>query len=283
MKRIGYHSLALAVLALGLCASVATSAPYDPPPPPYNFVCPGVTPTPNSAYVETRLWNDCPTSTITTVNTYPSEVSITDADRDCFGYANKHIWKFSSDGGATPAWFENCSMYEFCADVTVTGDGNGEAGIHVSPWWYRGDGAFMLNYQTGEIACFGGRLPFYSFTAAYGVHYVKGTKVTCKIAYNPRNLNAAFPGEIKYLLYMGGTTYDSGWLNFDMGNPNPGEGDVHGLYGALSLHTVGGFFQPYMGAGVPVTNTVKFENICFNPIPTPAATKTWGQLKSIYR
>jgi hypothetical protein len=282
MKRIGYHSLAMAVLALGLCASVA-AADCTPPVGTYNITCPGTTPTPNGFFVKLNEWDNCPTSLDTYVANYPNSVVIDEQHNDCFGYADKHLWKFSSDGGATPAQFENCSMYEFCSDVTITGDGGGEAGIEISPWWSLGDGQFMLNYGSGEIAVFGGRLPFYSFTAAYGLHYAKGTTVSMKMAYNPRNLNASFPGEVKYILIVGGTIYDSGWLNYDEGNTNPCEGDLHGLYGSLTPTTVGGYFQPYCGQGADWNVKAQFAGICFNPIPTPAATTSWGKLKSIYR
>lgn len=273
MKRIGYPSLAIAVLAMGLFASIANAGD--------GRTCPGATPTPNGAFIFLNYWNDCPTSTDTAINNFPSQIEITDAHNDCFGFTDKHLWKFSADGGTTAAEFENCSMYEFCSDVTVTGDGVGEAGIQISPWWSIGDGQFMLNYGSGEIAVFGGRLPFYSFTAAYGLTYTKGQTVGMKMAYNPRNLDAAFPGEVKYILVVGGTIYDSGWLNFDMGNA--AEDPPHGLYGATVPHTVGGYFQPNNGDGLDWTSTAKFSSICFNPVPTPAATTTWGQLKSIYR
>ena len=39
----------------------------------------------------------------------------------------------------------------------------------------------MISIGGGEIACFGGRLPFYSFTAAYGLHYVPGTAIWMQI------------------------------------------------------------------------------------------------------
>ncbi len=274
MKRIGYHSLAIAVLAMGLFAASLANAGDG-------RTCPGATPAPNGAHVITGFFGDCPTSTVTVTNAYPAIIEINDAHVDCFGGANRHLWKFSEDAGATTALFENCSLYEFCADVTLTSDGNAEAGLEISPWWSLGDGQFMLNGTSGEIAVFGGRLPFYSFTAAYGLHYVKGTTVQMRMAYNPRNLDAAFPGEVMYLLTSGGTTYSSGWLNFDQGNT--GEDPPHGLFGALVPHTVGGYFQVNSGGGVDISGNVKFENICFNPIPTPAASTTWGKLKSIYR
>jgi len=67
--------------------------------------------------------------------------------------------------------------------ISSFGTGNGEIGLRLSPWWSPDvDGVFMLNTASGEIACFGGRLPFYSFTGNHGQTYVKGTSVTLSIA-----------------------------------------------------------------------------------------------------
>ncbi len=273
MKRIVYHSLAFVALAIAGFASVASAGD--------GRTCPGVTPTPNATMVVARLWNDCPTSEFSSTNTL-TDVTLTDNVMDCFGYANKHLWKFSADGGATMAQFENCSAYHFCADITATSTGNGETGLAVSPWWSAGDGAFMINYGTGEIACFGGRLPFYSFTAGYGLHYVKGTTVHCEITYTPNGLSQAAPATITYSITIGGTNYTSGPLAFDQANPT--EDPPHDLWGELVPATVGGYFQPYCGAGVPWNHSVTFANICFDNMQvTPATTTSWGKVKTLYR
>ena len=57
----------------------------------------------------------------------------------------------------------------FSADVTLSGTGDGEAGLQISPWWSPNvDGRFNVRTPDGEVACFGGRLPFYSFTGDQG-------------------------------------------------------------------------------------------------------------------
>ena len=165
MQRIRSTGIAFVVLAIGLvCSSIALAQAKGD-----GRTCPGTTPRPNGAQIHTRVFNDCPTSTLTVTNAYPSSISISDQHVDCYGYANLHTWSFSTDGGLTKAIFENCSSYRFCANVVLTGTGSGEGGLRLAPWWSPdADGKFMLN-TGGEIACFGGRLPFYSFTANYGV------------------------------------------------------------------------------------------------------------------
>jgi hypothetical protein len=270
MKRISYIGLAVIVLALGASAAQA------------QLTCPGSTPAANSAVISTRVFNDCPTSVLTVNNSYPAEISILDDTLDCFGGANLHTWSFSTDG-LTKAQFENCSLYRFCADVTLSGTGGGEGGLRFSPWWSPdADGKFMINANTGEIACFGGRMPFYTFTVAYGLHYVKGTTVHMEIIYNPGNVSATNPAWIIYNLVIGGTHYSSGPRFFDSGNL--AEGVLHGLYGELWQAYAGGYVQPTLGQGTPVNFTGDWKNICFDSDPvTPTKTTTWGTLKTLYR
>lgn len=277
MKRIYYHGLAMATLAAVVLTTGATFARAGD-----GRTCPGFTPTPIGAVVTTRDYNDCPTSTITVTNSYPASITVLDDTLDCFGFANRHTWSFTGNG-TTDLGFENCSMYRFCADVTLSGTGGGEGGLRLSPWWtHHNDGQFMLNANNGEIACFGGRLPFFSFTGAFGVRYVKGTTAHMEIIYNPHGLaGPSDPATITYLLVYGGS-YSSGPLSFDKGNA--AEDPPHGLWGALFENFPGGYMMGYLGQGSNVKFQGKWENICFdNNAPTPTKASTWGRLKTLYR
>jgi len=276
MKRNRYSSLAFAaVVALGLVASSLAVAAID---------CPGYTPAPNSVVIAPRVWNDCPASTLTLINNYPALVSMNDTDVECMGWTNLHVWALSENSN-TPAVFENCSHYRFSAifNGNLSGAGVGEGGLRLSPWWsLQADGRFMARIGgNGEIACFGGRLPFYSFTGAYGVTYTPGTDMLMGIIYDPNSLTLADPATITYYIAIGGNWYSSGPIAFDQGNPAEG----HGEYGELSPAQVGGFLQEPNGSGGALFNfTGQWKNISFEgSSATPASQKTWGQLKSIYR
>ncbi len=278
MKRICHNGLALASLALVALATCATLAHAGD-----GRTCPGFTPTPIGAVVTTRDFNDCPTSVVTVTNSYPASITVRDDTLDCFGYANRHTWSFTADG-TTDVQFENCSLYRFCADVTLSGSGGGEGGLRLSPWWSpHDDGQFMINASSGEIACFGGRLPFATFTGRFGLHYVKGTTIHMEIIYNPHGLSGpSDPATITYNIVYGGTPYSTGPLSFDMGNPT--EDPPHGLWGELVPAYAGGYVQCYLGNGVPVEFQGKWENICFDNFPaTPTVKSTWGKLKTLYR
>ncbi len=239
------------------------------------------TPAANSAVVVTRIFNDCPTSSVVVQDLDFASIIIDDANLDCFGFANRHAWSFSEDN-ATPAVFENQDGFAFCATVGAFGTGDGEVGLRVSPWWdLNVSGVFMLNTRSGEIACFDGRLPFYSFTAQHGQSYTKGTTVKLSIEYKPNGLSAASPATIQYKLENANGTFTSPALAFDMGNP--AEDPPHGLWGMLSPARVGGYRQAYLGQGDPHTFRGSWAQICYDAQPVPAEAATWGKIKADYR
>jgi len=239
------------------------------------------TPAANSAVIGLRHFNDCPTSLIGSIDNDLAYIQINDTVLDCFGFANRHSWSFSEDNAA-PAEFHNEDSFAFCANVTASGTGDGEVGLRVSPWWALDiDGTFMLNTRSGEIAVFGGRLPFYSFTGAHGQNYVKGTTVKLEIEYRANGLAEASPATIKYTLTNSNGTFTSGPLAFNEGNP--AENPPHGLWGMLSPARVGGYSQCYLGQGTPVNFNAEWGQICYDALPVPAVPSTWGKIKADYR
>jgi hypothetical protein len=278
MKRIGYTSLAVFALALGLTAVASAQ-----------------TPNPNGAFTFLRYWNSCPVSDVTLTNSYPSNITITDNDPYSFAGWNKHLWKFSEDGGATQATFHNYSNYSFCADFVIDGNDpdNLEGGIEISPWWSDGDGQFMVNGNSGEIAVFGGRLPFFTFTSAvpnppyslgFGVTYVKGTTAHLSMTYisGPAGPSSSAPATVQYDLVYAGTPYSSGARAFDQGNP--AEDPPHGQWGSLEPTSVGGYAQCGHMSTQPTTASYSWSNICYSNLQsTPAKSATWGSLKALYR
>jgi hypothetical protein len=244
------------------------------------------TPNPTLASIKTRIFNDCPSSTVTTSNLYPGSVVISDQDVFCFGFANLHTWSLSDDG-VNETGFPNNSAFSLEADFTLDGVSDGEGGLRLSPWWSPdADGQFNCRTTDGEIACFGGRMPFFSFTAAYGLHYVKGTTIHLKMEYHQNGLSALTPATIQYTVTYNSNTYTSGRLNFDEGNPN--EDPPHGLWGCLNDAFVGGQFKAFLTntglppAGITATwGNINYQNLDSEPVPTKVSS--WGKVKSIYR
>jgi len=240
---------------------------------------------PNSAVVVERVFNDSFASVLTVDNSYPALISIDDQCAGPLGGANLHVWRFSTDG-ATPHEFLNTDGFTFSADVTLSGTGDGEAGLQISPWWSLSvDGRFNIRTPDGEVACFGGRLPFYTFTGAYGIHYVKGTTVRLTMIYRPNiEMTAAEPATIEYI-YDDGTAYTSGPLPFDEGNP--AEDPPRGTWGILNPAQAGGHVQynNMVGAGDGANLNAQWRNITFEDLGTVVATEndTWGGVKALFR
>ncbi len=151
---------------------------------------------PTDAAIFPRVFNDCPFSELSIISAYPPLIQIEDTKNSCgAGFANRHAWRFSQDG-TTAQLFNNNNGFKFSSYLTITGDGEAEAGIGISPWWSPlVDGVFNFRTTDGEIACFGGRLPFYSFTGSQGLTYVKGTTVYVEIIYLPNSLHGSRPGD----------------------------------------------------------------------------------------
>ena len=242
------------------------------------------TPTPNSAVIYERVFNDCPWSVVTTGNSYPASLYIQDEILECPGFANLHVWHFSVDG-VNSAVFENGSAFRYSFDLVISGTAEGEAGALIAPWWSPYvDGRFNVRTTDGEIACFGGRLPFYSFTVSHGINYVKGTTIHLQVTYLPHSLSMADPATIEYELDYNGGHYTSGPLPFDEGNPS--EDPPYGLWGILNDARVGGEFQVFLQAGNPNASVrADFTGIVFQNLDqmVPVESTTWGKVKSLYR
>jgi hypothetical protein len=221
----------------------------------------------DGAVVKPRIWNDASYSTFTSTNLYPATVMMNDAGLDGSGWANRHNFRLSANGGISEAVFLNGDSFSLAADVTITGTANIEGGLNVSPWWSQDvDGVFMLNTESGEVACWGGRLPFYSFTVNNGVTYTKGQTVRLAVTYDANSLTALDPGTIQYSYTIGATTYLSPVLPFDMGNP--AEDPPYGLWGILNNARVGGFFMPKVNSAIPGNwGHIEFQNIAYTPEP----------------
>ena len=236
----------------------------------------------NGVSLNTRIFNDCPGSVLTTNNSYPGSITISDQNAGCFGFANLHTWSYSTDL-ANPAEFVNGDHFLHAATVTITGTGHGEAGLRISPWWSPlVDGRFNVRTTDGEIAVFGGRLPFFSFTGAFGLNYVKGNPIRLEMIYWPNGNSASLPGAIQYRLNYLGNDYASPLIHFD--EANPAEDPPHGLWGILTPAYVGGYVQFLLGPSGPTGDlTAVWNDVTITQTPTSATPSSWGRIKSLYK
>ena len=241
------------------------------------------TPLPNSAVLHLRVFNDCPTSTLTTNNLFPGLIQIDDQNAVapfCAGFANLHTWRFSTDG-VNAIQFLNGDAFGYSSTLVL--NGVGEGGLNMSPWFSPdADGLFNVRTTDGEIACFGGRMPFFTFTGAFGLTYTNNTPIQLGITYIPNGLSSVSPAQIVYNVRYLSTNYTSGLIAFDQGNT--AEDPPHGLWGALTPWFAGGHMKMFVQTiGQPHGNTATWSDIQFTTNPVPTAKSSWGQLKKLYR
>jgi len=241
------------------------------------------TPTPNGAVIHTRVFNDCPISILTTTNLWPALIEINDQNQPpqplCAGFANMHTWHFTNAG--VDSMFSNGDAFEFSSTVIL--NGAGEGGLALSPWFSPdADGLFNCRTTDGEIACFGGRLPFFTFTGAFGLTYVNNTPIQLGITYLPRGLSASNPAQIVYNIRYNSINYTSGLLDFNQTNPN--DPAYHGDWGALTPYYAGGHDKMFLfPTGSPHGMDARWNDIQFSTSPVPAKKSTWTELKKLYR
>jgi hypothetical protein len=212
-----------------------------------------------------RIFNDFPGSTLNVVNNYPTSISVVETDfvDDGIGgnFANKHNFYFSNDGGATALDFDYGDGFQYSFDMTISDASVGqvEAGVGGDLFGFPFFGVLSGN---GEIAAFGGVLPFHSFGA--GVYSV-GDTVGLRMTYRPgagENMTPVSYMEYEYNLNGGG------WIS---------SGPV--LFGNLEGGIPSAFDQ-FFGVGVqnndPIggTSDVLFEN--FFVVPAPGAAALFG-------
>lgn len=226
----------------------------------------------NSAVVLERVFNDIPSSTLTSSDLYPGSITISDQHVSApSGWANRHGFSLS-ENDTTAAVFYNNDAFAFSADVTLScSTGSAEGGLRLSPWWSHDvDGQYMLNAASGEVAIFGGRLPFYSFTANHGISYAQGTTVRLGMIYSPNGLSEMDPATIIYTYQDGSGSYSSGPLAFNQTNPN--DPPEYGDWGMLNDARVGGYFQVVNNPDNPDHGaTIVWGNMVYVPEPASLA------------
>jgi hypothetical protein len=236
-------SLALAILCLG----VVTTAKADT----FSF---------SSVTISARETNDDPTSNLTVINGYPNLISFSDLSVDnngaAGGFANRHVWRFSTNGGASAYSFTNDSFFDVSMNLTLSGDASPrkEAGFLFDT--LGGQGQFIVNTDAHEVVAFGGPLPFYTFSI---LSFNSGDMIQLGMTYFRDS-----DGKRKIIYHAGGLS--SGALEFT----NLEQGIVDGS-------TLGGYLQVQIDPNNPNNGaTAEFSNVETAVVPEPTTMLLLG-------
>lgn len=212
----------------------------------------------NSVQQANRIFDDFTTTTLTVTDNYAASYRIEETgyvDESIGGnFANKHGAFFSEDNGATRFDFDYGDS--FLAKLTYVDNSSGinvEAGFLTDLFGF----GFFGGLPNGEVAAFGGTLPFHSF----GTIYTPGDTIDLSMKYIAGTAEGFDPSRIKYGVQIngGGWAYSPAILftNGEMGWPSA--------------------FTQYIGFGAQFNNPiggsadVTFSNIMITPAPGAAA------------
>jgi len=214
----------------------------------------------NSAIVSPRVFNDVPGATLTTVSTYPSVISFDEQNvSQVGGFANRDVWRFSNNGGASAYAFLNNDFFQVSMTLTLTGSPispRKEAGFLLTT--LGGDGQFIVNTDAHEVVAFGGPLPFYAFPATFD----SGETITLGINY-----------------FLDGNTGLRSIIYSANGVQSPILALSNLEQGIIDGSTLGGYFQINNDPSNPLNSgSAVFGNISIVPEPSALALLISGVL-----
>jgi hypothetical protein len=236
-----YKSLTIPVVIVSLCLGAS-------------FECRAQVSSINSAVVTTRVFNDVPGAVPTSFNLYPSIVLFGETGVSApSGFANRDVWQFSNNGGASAYQFQNYDYFNASMTLQLTGSPatpRKEAGFIFSTA-SSGDIQFIVNTDGHEVVQFGG-ISSYSFSGNNIVSYNSGDTIKLGLDY----LKAP-DGNPALQFFANGNA--SPVFEFA-----PGSGIGNGS-------TLGGYFQIQNDSSNPGNSGLAtFQNISIVPTPEPS-------------
>ena len=209
----------------------------------------------NSVVYHPREYNDVPGATLTTVANYDSLILFREQNVSApAGFANRDVWRFSSDGGTTAYQLQNNGFFQVSMTLQLNASSlapRREAGFLFDT--LGGQGQFIVNTDNHEIVVFGGPLPFYSFNVSNGLTYNSGDIITLGMSY----FQSGGPGINSIIYSVNGVN-----------SPPLAFGNLE--HGIINGSTLGGYFQIVNAPGDPLnTGEAVFQNISI-VVPEPS-------------
>jgi hypothetical protein len=136
----------------------------------------------NSDILHTREFDDVPVAGLVVVNNYPSLISFTEQGVSApSGFANRDVWRFSNNGGASAYQFRNNDFFNVSMTLTLSASATSprKEGGFLLDTQAAGQGQFSVDTDSHEVVAFGGPLPFFAFPATFNA----GNTITLGIDY----------------------------------------------------------------------------------------------------
>lgn len=191
------------------------------------------------------------------------------------GFANRHIWRTSNNGGASDYQLAGPNdFFNFTWSLNMTAvntSSRKEAGFIITTGGATQiDGQYIITSNSGasagEVAAFGGAFPFYSFTASNASHYTEGTTVTMGIRYFQDLTDVGHTYHMQYMYQGLLSTSQRLGNNFDVAGLTAGT-------------TLGAYLQVPKDATTPANPNgahAIWTNISVAPVPEPASMAALG-------
>jgi hypothetical protein len=221
----------------------------------------------NSAIIVPRVFNDIPGATGTYINAYPGSITLGESGvSKASGYADRDVWYFSNNGGASAYTFQDGQYFDMSFGVTMTGGTTGydlESGILFSnPTGTFGGDCQSILQNTGGVVQFGGP-SFFPFSPQDGgssvPNYVEGSTYTMGLNY-VLDPNTGLPS-FQYSVNGVYATSSPGDPYFDLGGP---------LDTGAGSNSLGGYLQIQNDPNNPnQAGQAVFSNITITPVAVP--------------
>ena len=237
----------------------------------------------NSVQTQPRLYNDDPMSSLTYTSNYPSSILISDQNvshkSSPTAYANRDVWKFSNDNGATAYKFNNNDYFTASMTLTLTADGGTTSPRREAGFLFDtngGQGYFIVNTDGHEAVSFGGPLAFYQFkgkgTPAFS-GFNSGDTITLGMQYfiDPATQSRAM------IFTANDLTQNTGLLS------SPIEDFTNNEDGIITGSTLGGYEQLPIDPNNPNNGiTANFANISIVPYAAPAVPEASTSISFVF-
>lgn len=261
----------------------------------------------NSVRIVNRNFNDFPGSTILQTVQYPTTVDWDErfpagaASRlpagnppGSGGFANRHFGWFSADSGATNYSFQNGESFTARANVLIQTGGDQTPGGNAQPRREAGfaifnpqrgfeggnpnnpivdyiDEGFVMVASDGEVAMFGGRLPFFSFNSLGdpNARYFLGTSARIEFRYFAPDGAGIAHCQVAFTNFLG-TVFTSPVLAFDAASGGP----LNNPSGLANGTNVGLRAQNQRNPNFDDFSLIRYNNI--SVVPTPGAAALIG-------